>query len=139
MIDTIKKVVDNELCINDIDAFFIDRVISCAYNLIEELTYDIKIGDYVEFKHFDNVIKGFIEETRYEYRHDNESITNIEKTQFCHENSWGNYVHKGISLKFIKENLITYKASELCNELLLDLHTLKAFLDIVNINKAKAS
>lgn len=138
-INTIKNVVSGVESINNIDSMFVNRFISSAYNLIEELKYNIKFGDYVEFKHFGKIIKGFVEETRFEYSNVNESITNIERTQFCHHNSWGNYIVKGVSLKYIKDNLVAHKESELCSELLLDINTLNSFLLIVNKNNSNAS
>jgi len=138
-INTIKNVVCGKTSIDELKNAFANRTILSAYNLIEELTYNIKFGDYVEFKHFGEIIKGFVEETRFEYSNVNESITNIERTQFCHHNSWGNYIVKGVSLKYIKDNLVAHKESELCSELLLDVNTLNSFLLIVNENNSKVS
>lgn len=138
-INSIKNVVSGKTSIDELKNAFADRTILSAYNLIEELTCNIKFGDYVEFKQFGETIKGFVEETRFEYRNVNESITNIERTQFCHHNSWGNYIVKGVSLKYIKENLVAHKESELCSELLLDIDTLNSFLHIVNMSNFKVS
>lgn len=125
----IKDIIKGNLKLNDIPIIFFQSFINSAKAFKDELTYDLKIGDYVEFTHFNETIKGYIEETHYM---SDETVTNIEKTQFSFENSWSNYILKGASLKYIRENIITHNKSILCDEVTITKDEIDKFFDIYN-------
>lgn len=128
MID-IKEISKGNLKLNYIPTIFFQSFINSAKAFKDELIYDLKTGDYVEFKHFDETVKGYIEDT---YYMSYETVTNIEKTQFSFENSWSNYILKGASLKYIRENIITHNKSILCDEVTITKDEIDKFFNIYN-------
>lgn len=125
-IKAVRDINVNKLSIDKIEKLLRNSFYQRVKSLQEEIKYDIKIGDYVEFKHFGETIKGYIEEVMFT---DNNSVANIEKEQFCHQNSWGNYIIKYTPLKHIKENLINHIKSDVCSNVLIDLKELELFFE----------
>lgn len=133
--------------INNIKAYFIDKtkvfklsntlgnnldkLNSMLQILKNEQELGLKYGDYVEFKHFDEVVRGYIEEP---YVSNNTVITNIEREQFSAINSWGNYIVKGVELKDIKKRLIKQQKAKIAKEFTLNKNEIQiALKEIANI------
>lgn len=130
-INFIKNVVNNTLTDYQKKSFnkqvTKNRLFSSAMIYKAEIETGLKYGDYVEFKHYDEIVKGYIEEPRLS---EDIIVSNIERGQFSAMNSYVNYIVKSVDLKDIKESLITHVKSELCDEVMIDIETLNIFLKL---------
>ena len=141
-IKNIKGINTNRLCFEtDIDEIFHNMFIGAVKSLQAEINYGLSFGDYVEFNHSfcsedDGIARGYIKEVV--LNSDGEPSTYIVKNQFSFEKVLGNFViNGGVSLKHIKDNLITHRKAELCSDVLIISEELDYFLK--NIQKNIAS
>src|SRR5690606_19543074 len=93
-VKNIKAVVYGEKDLSSFKSVKLLDLINTAKALNDEIQFGIQAGDYVEFTHFGDVIKGYIEEPHYVRNVEPQTETNIERTQYSHENSNANYVLK---------------------------------------------